>query len=100
MIKYSNLCAEIAEFSNDKEYACCTLASISLPMCIKDNNFDNHQLEKVVTMITRNLNRIKDINKYPIEEKALSNYRHRPLGIGVQGLADVFALLKIPFESE
>ena len=99
-IQSSNLCAEIIEYSNSKEYACCTLASINLPILVQNNTFNFLKLENVVNIITRNLNRIIDINFYPIIETALSNYKHRPLGIGVQGLADVFAKLRLPFESE
>ena len=100
VIKSSNLCSEIIEYSDSKEYACCTLASIGLPAFIQYGVFDYNKLGKVVGVITRNLNIVIDKNFYPVVETELSNKRHRPLGIGVQGLADVFCILKLPFDSE
>ena len=100
IIKSSNLCAEITEFSNEKEYGCCTLASIGLPMCIENGLFNFQTLGKVVRTIVKNLNRVIDLNHYPCNESKISNWYHRPLGIGVQGLADVFSILKIDFESQ
>ena len=100
IIKSSNLCAEITEFSNEKEYSCCTLASIGLPMCIENGIFNFEILGKVVRTIVKNLNRVIDLNHYPCKESKISNWYHRPLGIGVQGLADVFSILKIDFESD
>jgi ribonucleoside-diphosphate reductase alpha chain len=97
IIRSSNLCTEIVEYSDDKEYACCTLASICLANFVKDNEFDFKQLFEVSKIVTRNLDRIIDINLYPVPETKLSNMNHRPLGIGVQGLADTFAKLRLPF---
>lgn len=100
-IKSSNLCAEIMEISDQSEYGTCNLASISLPKFIKaDLSFDYKELSEVARVVTRNLNKVIDINYYPTEETKKSNMRHRPIGVGVQGLADTFALLKISFESD
>ena len=98
-IMNSNLCSEIAEYSDSQEYACCTLASIGLPAFVVNKQFDFIALANCVKTIVYNLNRIIDINNYPVPETKRSNERHRPLGIGVQGLADVYILLKIPFDS-
>jgi ribonucleoside-diphosphate reductase alpha subunit len=101
-IKSSNLCTEIIEYSSPTEYAVCNLASIGLSkfVDIDKNEFDYDKLHKVTKIITKNLNKIIDINFYPIPESERSNKLHRPIGIGVQGLADVFAMLKLPFDSE
>lgn len=100
-IKSSNLCTEITEYSDDTETAVCNLASIGLPMFIRpDGSFDYEFLHSVTKVITRNLNKIIDINYYPTEKTKKSNFRHRPIGIGVQGLADVFILMGFPFSSE
>jgi ribonucleoside-diphosphate reductase alpha chain len=103
-IKSSNLCTEIIEYSSPEETAVCNLASISLPAFIKQigakRDFDFDELRKVTKMITRNLNKVIDINYYPTPETKKSNMRHRPIGIGVQGLADVFAMLRMPWESD
>jgi len=100
-IKSSNLCTEIIEYSSPTEFAVCNLASIGLSkfVDVEKKQFDYEKLYKVVKVITKNLNKIIDINYYPLPETELSNKRHRPIGIGVQGLADVFAMLKIPFDS-
>lgn len=98
-IKSSNLCAEITEYSDNKQYACCTLASIALPKCIEKGSFNFKTLGKVVQSVVKNLNNIIDLNFYPVVEAKISNKTHRPLGIGVQGLADTFSLLKMSFES-
>jgi len=98
-IRSSNLCTEITEYTSPDEVAVCNLASISLPKYINENKFDFQVLYNVTRVITRNLNRIIDINYYPIPEAETSNLRHRPIGIGVQGLADVFMMLKMPFDS-
>ena len=93
-------CTEIMEYSDDKEYACCTLSSIGLPSYVKeDKTFDFNKLREVVHVVTKNLNKIIDLNYYPVPETELSNKRHRPLGIGVQGLADVFINMGIGFDS-
>jgi ribonucleoside-diphosphate reductase alpha chain len=100
-IKSSNLCTEILEVSSPDESAVCNLASIGLPMFIRpDGTFDYEFLHSVTKVITCNLNKIIDINYYPTEKTKKSNFRHRPIGIGVQGLADVFILMGFPFSSE
>jgi ribonucleotide reductase alpha subunit len=98
-IKSSNLCCEIVEFSNENETAVCNLASIGLPKFVntETKTFDFVSLQKIVKVITRNLNKIIDINFYPTEKTKRSNMLHRPIGIGVQGLADTFILLDMPF---
>jgi ribonucleoside-diphosphate reductase alpha chain len=102
VLKSSNLCVEILEVSSDTETAVCNLASICLPSYIdKDNQvYDFNKLHDVVKVVVKNLNKVIDVNYYPIEKARLSNMRHRPIGIGVQGLADTFAMLNMPFESE
>ncbi|MGZ8557492.1 MAG: ribonucleoside-diphosphate reductase subunit alpha [Chitinophagaceae bacterium] len=99
-IRCSNLCTEIIEYSDDKETAVCNLASISLPRFVEGKKFNFTKLLEVTQIITKNLNKIIDNNYYPLEETRRSNFRHRPIGIGVQGLADVFMLLGLPFESD
>lgn len=99
-IRCSNLCTEIIEYSDDKETAVCNLASISLPRFVEGKKFNFDKLLEVTQIITKNLNKIIDNNYYPLEETRRSNFRHRPIGIGVQGLADVFMLLGLPFESD
>ena len=101
-IKSSNLCTEIIEYSDDKETAVCNLASIALPAFVNENtkNFDYEMLHSVTKVVTNNLNRVIDINFYPTEKTKTSNLKHRPIGIGVQGLADTFMLMDIPFYSE
>ncbi len=99
IIKSSNLCTEILEVSKPDETAVCNLGSLALPKFIEGDEFDFERLARVTRILTRNLNRVIDRNFYPIEEARNSNMRHRPIGIGVQGLADVFAILKMPFES-
>ena len=100
VIKSSNLCTEIIEYSSPTETAVCNLASISLPAFVKDNVFDFALFRKVTKTVVKNLNRVIDINYYPIPEAERSNMRHRPIGLGVQGLADVFAMLNLAWESE
>ncbi len=99
-IKSSNLCTEIIEYSDKDETAVCNLASIALPAFVKDGTFDLDKLRDVTKVAIRNLNRVIDINFYPTPETERSNKRHRPVGLGCQGLADVFALLKLGWESE
>ncbi len=100
-IKSSNLCTEIVEYTSADEVAVCNLASIALPRFVKpDLTFDHQRLFEITQTITRNLNRIIDINYYPVPEARNSNFRHRPIGIGIQGLADVFITLRYAFESE
>lgn len=100
-IKSSNLCTEIMEFTSPDEVAVCNLASISLPrfVNVETNTFDFKRLHDITRVVTRNLNKVIDINYYPIEEARNSNMRHRPIGIGVQGLADAFSLMRFPFDS-
>lgn len=98
-IKSSNLCSEITLYSDDKEYSVCTLASIGLTKFVENKSFNFNKLGEIVTILVNNLNKVIDINFYPVPETKLSNDRHRPIGIGVQGLADVFALMQIPFDS-
>jgi ribonucleoside-diphosphate reductase alpha chain len=102
-IKSSNLCTEIIEYSDDKETAVCNLASIALPKFVtgkKRLKYDFEALKDIAYTATVNLNRVIDVNFYPTKEARNSNMKHRPIGIGVQGLADTFAMLKIPYESE
>lgn len=98
-IRCSNLCTEIMEYSSPDEVAVCNLASLALPRFVHDGAFDHEALFQITKVVTRNLNRVIDRNFYPVEEARRSNMRHRPIGIGVQGLADVFAILGLPFES-
>jgi ribonucleoside-diphosphate reductase alpha chain len=100
-IKSSNLCTEIIEYTSPDEVAVCNLASIALPKFVtEDGKFDHQKLYEITKVITRNLNKVIDVNYYPVEEARNSNMRHRPIGIGVQGLADAFILLRMPFDSE
>jgi len=99
-IRSSNLCTEIMEFTSKDEIAVCNLASISLPMFIENGKFDHELLFKVTKRVTRNLNKVIDRNYYPVVEAENSNMRHRPVGLGVQGLADAFILLRMPFTSD
>ncbi len=99
-IKSSNLCTEIIEYTAPDEVAVCNLASLALPRFVINGKFDHDKLFEVTYEVTRNLNKIIDNNYYPVEEARNSNTRHRPIGIGVQGLADVFILLRLPFECE
>ena len=100
-IKSSNLCTEIIEYSDDKETAVCNLASIGLSRFVREDKlFDYEKLHEVTKVVTDNLNRVIDINFYPTDKTKRSNLRHRPIGLGVQGLADVFALMNVPFTSD
>ncbi len=99
-IRSSNLCTEIIEYTAPDEVAVCNLASIALPMFVKNGSFDHKELFKVTKRVTRNLNRVIDRNYYPIKEAENSNMRHRPVGLGVQGLADTFIMLRLPFTSD
>jgi ribonucleoside-diphosphate reductase alpha subunit len=100
----SNLCTEIIEYTDTKEYATCNLASISLPRHVKENvkgelEVDYEAIANSASILTRNLNRVIDINSYSVPETKVSNERHRPIGLGVQGLADLFHILRVPFDS-
>ncbi|MDT8416003.1 MAG: ribonucleoside-diphosphate reductase subunit alpha [Flavobacteriaceae bacterium] len=99
-IRSSNLCTEIMEYTSADEIAVCNLASIALPMFVKDGEFDHKELFRVTKRVTKNLNRVIDRNYYPVEEARRSNMRHRPIGLGVQGLADAFIMLRMPFTSD
>jgi ribonucleoside-diphosphate reductase alpha chain len=99
-IKSSNLCTEIIEYSSPEEQAVCNLASIALPKYILDNEFNHDLLYDYTYQVVKNLNNVIDLNFYPTEETKRSNMRHRPVGLGVQGLADVFCMLNLPFESD
>jgi ribonucleoside-diphosphate reductase alpha chain len=99
-IRSSNLCTEIMEYTSKDEIAVCNLASISLPMFIENGKFDHEALYNVTKRVTRNLNKVIDRNYYPVKEAENSNMRHRPVGLGVQGLADAFIMLRMPFTSD
>jgi ribonucleoside-diphosphate reductase alpha chain len=99
-IRSSNLCTEIMEYTSPDEVAVCNLASIALPMFVKNGEFDHKELFKVTKRVTKNLNKVIDRNYYPIKEAENSNMRHRPIGLGVQGLADAFIMLRLPFTSD
>ena len=100
VIKSSNLCSEIVEYTDPDETAVCNLASIALPKYVRDGRFDYRRLHNVTKMVTKNLNRVIDHNFYPTESARRSNMRHRPIGIGVQGLADTFLLCDLAFDGE
>lgn len=99
-IMSSNLCTEIVEFTSKDEVAVCNLASIALNKFVHDETFDFQKLYDITYVVTQNLNKVIDVNYYPVPEAKNSNMRHRPIGIGVQGLADAFILLKLPFDSD
>ena len=99
-IRSSNLCTEIMEYTAADEIAVCNLASISLPMFVENGEFNHQLLYNVTKRVTRNLNKVIDRNYYPVPEAENSNMRHRPVGLGVQGLADAFILLRLPFTSD
>ena len=99
-IRCSNLCTEIIEYTSPEEVAVCNLASVALPRFVNGTTFDHQKLYDVTYTVTRNLNRVIDNNFYPVEEARFSNMKHRPIGLGVQGLADVFIHMRLPFDSE
>jgi ribonucleoside-diphosphate reductase alpha chain len=99
-IKSSNLCTEVVQYSSPEEISVCNLASLALPSYVENNTFNYDKLRHVVKVAIKNLNRVIDINFYPTVETKTSNMRHRPVGLGVQGLADVFALMRASWESE
>ena len=100
VIRNSNLCAEILEYSDDKEYAVCTLASVSLPNFVNDDlTFNHEKLIEIMEVLVNNLNKVIEVNYYPVPETKLSNDRHRPIGIGVQGLT-MYYKMKMPFDSD
>lgn len=99
------MCTEIIEYTSKDEVAVCNLGSIALNMCVEtrgdsSRSFSFEALERVTRVLARNLNRVIDISHYPVEQAKFSNLKNRPIGIGVQGLADAFAMLRIDFESE
>lgn len=98
-IRSSNLCTEIIEFTSPDEIAVCNLASVALPKFVVSGQFDFQKFQDVICVIVENLNRVIDRNFYPVEQARNSNMKHRPIGIGVQGLADVFLLLRMPYDS-
>lgn len=101
VIKSSNLCTEIVEYTSPDEIAVCNLASIALPSFVnEDKSFNHEMLHYVTKVITRNLNKVIDINFYPVDKARVSNMRHRPIGIGVQGLADTYMMMRYPFDSK
>jgi len=100
VIRSSNLCTEIMEYTSKDEIAVCNLASLSLPMFVDNGKFDHEALFNVTKRVTRNLNKVIDRNYYPVQEAENSNLRHRPIGLGVQGLADTFIMLRMPFTSD
>ncbi len=99
-IQSSNLCTEVVQYTSPDEVAVCNLASLALPKFITNGEFDHQKLHDVVKVVTKNLNKVIDINYYPVPEARNSNMRHRPIGIGVQGLADVFMIMRHPWESD
>lgn len=99
-IRSSNLCTEILEYTSPDEIAVCNLASLSLPMFVENGQFNHQLLFDVTKRVTRNLNKVIDRNYYPVKEAENSNMRHRPVGLGVQGLADAFIMLRLPFTSD
>ena len=100
-IRSSNLCTEIMEYTSPDEVAVCNLASLALPKYVKDDKtYDFDRLVEVTRVVTRNLNKVIDQNYYPIEEARNSNMKHRPIGLGVQGLADAFIMMRMPFDSD
>ncbi len=99
-IRSSNLCTEILEYTSPDEVAVCNLASIALPMFVKNGEFDHKELFRITKRVTKNLNKVIDRNYYPVKEAENSNMRHRPIGLGVQGLADTFIQLRMPFTSD
>ena len=99
-IRSSNLCTEILEYTSKDEIAVCNLASLALPKFVNNGEFDHQKLFEVTYQVTKNLNKIIDNNYYPVPEARNSNMKHRPIGIGVQGLADAFIMMRLPFDSE
>ncbi|MDX2196647.1 MAG: ribonucleoside-diphosphate reductase subunit alpha [Cytophagales bacterium] len=98
-IKSSNLCTEIMEYTSKDEIAVCNLASLAIPKFVENGKLDHDKLFEITKVVTKNLNRIIDINYYPVEQARNSNVRHRPIGIGIQGLADAFIMLRMPYDS-
>ena len=99
-IRSSNLCTEILEYTSPDEVAVCNLASIALPKFVKNGDFDHKELFKITKRVIRNLNKVIDRNYYPVKEAENSNFRHRPVGLGIQGLADTFIKMRMPFTSD
>ena len=99
-IRSSNLCTEIIQYTSPEEVAVCNLASIALPKFVSNGKYDFEKLFEITKTVTKNLNKVIDVNYYPVKEAEFSNLKNRPIGIGVQGLADTFAMLRMPFESD
>jgi ribonucleoside-diphosphate reductase alpha chain len=99
-IRSSNLCTEILEYTSPDEVAVCNLASIALPMFVKNGEFNHKELYRITKRVIKNLNKVIDRNYYPVKEAENSNMRHRPVGLGIQGLADAFILMRLPFTSD
>lgn len=99
-IRSSNLCTEILEYTSPDEVAVCNLASIAIPKFVKNGEFDHKELFKITKRVIRNLNKVIDRNYYPVKEAENSNFRHRPVGLGIQGLADTFIKMRLPFTSD
>nr|CAI72629.1 ribonucleotide reductase, large subunit [Euproctis pseudoconspersa nucleopolyhedrovirus] len=99
-IKCSNLCSEIIEYSDADQVAVCNLASICVNRCVENGAFNFQTLKRITKTVVKNLNKIIDVNFYPLEEARLSNLKHRPVGVGIQGLADAFVMLRMPYESD
>jgi ribonucleoside-diphosphate reductase alpha subunit len=99
-IKSSNLCTEIVEYTSPDEVAVCNLASLALPAYVENGKYNFERLKEVTKVVTRNLNKVIERNHYPLEQARNSNFRHRPIGIGVQGFADTAMMLRLPYESE
>merc|ERR1719326_949402 len=99
-IKSSNLCTEILEYTSKDEVAVCNLASLALPAYVENGKYNFERLKEVTKVVTRNLNKVIERNHYPLEQARKSNFRHRPIGIGVQGFADAAMMLRLPYESE
>merc|ERR1719379_1714787 len=99
-IKCSNLCTEIVEYTSPDEVAVCNLASLALPAFVENGKYNFERLKEVTKVVARNLNKVIERNHYPLEQARNSNFRHRPIGIGVQGFADAAMMLWLPYESE
>merc|ERR1711904_457273 len=98
-INCSNLCTEIVEYTSKDEIAVCNLASLALPAYVEDGKYNFERLKEVTKVVTKNLNKVIERNFYPVKEAETSNMKHRPIGLGVQGLADTFMKLRMPYES-
>merc|ERR1719324_1926338 len=98
-IRCSNLCTEVVQYTNKDQVAVCNLASLALPAYVEDGEFNFERLKEVAKVVTRNLNKVIERNHYPVEEARTSNFKNRPIGIGVRGFADACMMLRMPYES-